>query len=67
VRLQFVNLAYHFSKLLPGHTVFKSIQLYINAANLSILWRANKDGIDPEYPNSIPPSATYTAGLRTNF
>jgi TonB-dependent starch-binding outer membrane protein SusC len=67
VRLQFINLAYDFSKLLPGHTVFKSIRLYINAANLGILWRANKDGIDPEYPTSIPPSATYTAGLRTNF
>lgn len=67
VRLQFINLAYDFSRLLPGHSVFKSIQLYINAANLGLLWRANKDGIDPEYPNSIPPSATYTAGLKTNF
>ena len=67
VRLQFINLAYDFSKLLPGQSIFKSLQLYINAANLGLLWRANKDGIDPEYPTSIPPSATYTAGLRTNF
>lgn len=67
IRLQFINLSYDFSKLLPRQIVFKSLQLYINAANLGLLWRANKDGIDPEYPNSIPPSATYTVGLRTNF
>jgi TonB-dependent starch-binding outer membrane protein SusC len=67
VRLQFVNLAYDFNKLLPALTFIKSLQLYVNAANLGILWRANKDGIDPEYPNSIPPSATYTIGLITNF
>ncbi|HUZ59435.1 MAG TPA: SusC/RagA family TonB-linked outer membrane protein, partial [Hanamia sp.] len=67
VRLQFVNLSYDFSKILTSAAFFKSLQVYINASNLGILWRANKDGLDPEYPSSIPPSKTYTIGLRTNF
>ena len=67
IRLQFVNLSYDFSRLLPSQTIFKSLQLYLNAANLGIIWRANKDGLDPEYPSSLFPSQSYTIGLRTNF
>jgi TonB-linked SusC/RagA family outer membrane protein len=67
IRLQFVNLSYDFSRLLPSQTIFKSLQLYLNAANLGIIWRANKDGLDPEYRSSLPPSQSYTVGLRTNF
>ncbi len=66
IRLQFVNLSYSFlseKKNLP----FKSLQLYINAANLGILWRANKDHIDPDYVNGIPDPKTYTIGIRANF
>jgi hypothetical protein len=67
IRLQFINLSYDFSRLLAPKSIFKSLQLYINAANLGILWRANKDGLDPEYPSTLPPSKTYTIGLRTDF
>lgn len=66
IRLQFVNLAYEYipkSKQVP----FKSMQFYLNAANLGILWRANKWGIDPEYQGGVPPVKTYTIGLRANF
>lgn len=67
VRLQFINLNYNLSDLLPIEKILKSIQVYMNASNLGILWRANKDGIDPEYPSSILPSPIYTFGIRTNF
>jgi hypothetical protein len=48
---------------------FKSIQVYGNAANLGILWRANKRGIDPEYRggNIIPPSKTFSIGIRAQL
>lgn len=67
IRLQFINLSYDFFNLLPSQTVFKSLQLYLNAANLGIIWRANKDGLDPEYPSSLSASKAFAIGLRTNF
>jgi len=66
IRLQFVNLGYSF--LRNNHKLpFNSLQIYINAANLGILWRANNDHIDPDYVNAIPNPKTYTFGLRANF
>ena len=64
IRLQFINLSY--SIALPK-TSFKNIEIYANAANLGILWRANKDHIDPDYVGTIPVPKTYTVGIRANF
>ncbi len=66
IRLQFINLSYSLvsNKAKP---VFKNIQVYINAANLGILWRANQDHIDPDFANSIPDPETFTVGIRANF
>jgi len=66
IRLQFINLSYSFFLHNPK-LPFKTVQLYVNAANLGILWRANKDHIDPDAVGSIPPPKVYTIGLRTNF
>ncbi|MGF7229956.1 SusC/RagA family TonB-linked outer membrane protein [Arachidicoccus sp.] len=66
IRLQFINLAYNFVPK-RKRAVFKSVQVYFNAANLGILWRANKWGTDPEYQGTIPPAKTYTIGLKANF
>lgn len=66
IRLQFVNLSYSFLKDRPGFP-FKNLQVYVNAANLGIVWRANKYHIDPDYPNVIPQSKTYTIGIRAGF
>ncbi|AYD48465.1 SusC/RagA family TonB-linked outer membrane protein [Arachidicoccus soli] len=66
IRLQFINLSYSLlsnKKNLP----FNSLQIYINAANIGILWRANNDHIDPDYANGIPNPKTYTVGIRANF
>lgn len=66
IRLQFINLSYCFlakKKNLP----FKSLQLYLNASNIGILWRANKDHIDPDYVNAVPNPKTYTIGIKANF
>lgn len=59
IRLQYVTLVYTLKK--------PTIQIYINAHNLGILWRANKYGIDPEYNNSLQPSRNIAIGFRTSF
>lgn len=65
IRLQFINLGYQFPMIkgLP----LKNLQLYANVANLGIVWRANKDHIDPDYPGTAPLPKSFTIGLRTNF
>lgn len=50
----------------------KSIQLYIYINNIGLLWRANKEGIDPDFNDNgvirtIPDPRTYSAGCRINF
>lgn len=66
IRLQFVNLSYALMLRNP-ELPFKSISLYINAANLGIIWRANKDHIDPDAIGGIPQPRIYTIGIKTNF
>ncbi len=64
LRLQFVNLTYDFKwKKYPS----SSLQLFINCANLGIIWRANNDHIDPDFVSAIPAPRTNTIGIRANF
>jgi len=58
VRLQYINLSYAIYK---KHTLpFEVLQLYFNAANLGVLWRANKYHIDPDNPTGYPVSKSFT-------
>jgi TonB-linked SusC/RagA family outer membrane protein len=59
VRLQDARLAWTFPKA--------KLQLYVYAANLGILWRANPSHTDPDVPGSYPAPRTVAGGLRLNF
>lgn len=67
VRLQYINLDYSFGGLNNQRFPFTNIQVYANVANLGILWRANKEDIDPDYPSTIRPARTWALGLRANL
>lgn len=45
IRLQDIRCSYQFS----GNRVFNNLELYIYSSNLGIIWRANKQGIDPDF------------------
>ena len=47
--------------------LLNNISFYINAANLGFIWKANKVGLDPDYPATIYPSKSLSIGIRTNF
>jgi len=68
IRLQDVNLSY---SLPPGwmrKTPFQQVSLYTYARNLGVLWRANRDGIDPDYPTAeYPAPRTVAFGIRVDF
>src|SRR5690606_1183819 len=70
VRLQYVTLSYTLGNRLAKELRLNSLSLQLNINNVGILWRANKNGIDPEYQSSgfsMPPSRTISLGLRANL
>jgi len=68
IRLQFVNLSYTLENKILNRIGVSSMQLYLYANNLGIIWRANEKGIDPDYPyTSFPPAKTYSMGLKLSF
>lgn len=66
IRFQFINIEYDL--LSPKYKNSKSkVQLYFNLSNIGIIWRSNKEKIDPDYPNALQPPKYYTIGVRTSF
>lgn len=63
IRLQEINLSYAFRKT---NWFLKNPRIYANISNLGIIWRANKEGIDPD-ANDYPRPRTYGFGLSANF
>jgi len=66
IRLQYVNVDYTFSRNDKKY-FFGTLQVYLNASDLGILWRANKEKLDPDYPYSLPVPKSYSIGLRAGF
>jgi TonB-linked SusC/RagA family outer membrane protein len=71
IRLQYINLSYDIPVRHTGKLAIKSLQLYANINNVGILWRANKDHIDPDYNYGglypLVDPTTYALGLRASF
>lgn len=72
IRLQDIRISYTLDKQLIKRAPFNSLQLYMYASNIGILWRANHAGIDPDandnfYLNSYPVPFSLSVGLRADF
>ncbi|MBB6499144.1 SusC/RagA family TonB-linked outer membrane protein [Pedobacter cryoconitis] len=69
IRLAYVNLAYEVNREKISFLPFKSMSVYVNAANMGLIWAANKDHLDPDYQglNMIKPSSTFSLGIRANL
>ncbi len=64
IRLQEINLNYAFN---PTKRWFlKNANVYANISNLGLLWRANRQGLDPD-TYDYPQPRQYGFGLRANF
>ena len=69
LRFQDIRLAFDL-----GSTVKRlgTAQVYLYATNLGILWRANKQGLDPDYVSltsrhQLLPPSSFSLGFRTSF
>jgi TonB-linked SusC/RagA family outer membrane protein len=67
IRLQDIRIGYQMEKANQQWLPFKSLQLYVYASNLGIIWRANKWHIDPDYGSGIPAPRTISLGLKADF
>ncbi|SEM17410.1 TonB-linked outer membrane protein, SusC/RagA family [bacterium A37T11] len=69
IRLQYVRLSYDITPLSTWAGAVKNLQVFVHAANLGLLWKANKSGLDPDAASnySLPTPTTFTAGISTNF
>lgn len=54
IRLQYITLSYTLRKSGFRYFPFQSSQIYLNMNNLGLVWRANKEGRDPEYSSLVP-------------
>ena len=68
IRLQDINLAYNVPAKILSALNIKQVRFYINARNLGIISRKNKNGIDPDYPSStFPAPKTIAFGLQASL
>ncbi|WP_025144931.1 SusC/RagA family TonB-linked outer membrane protein [Pedobacter jeongneungensis] len=72
IRLQDVRLSYDFTSSVLKSKVIRALQLYAYANNIGIIWRANKEGIDPDkigsnVTHTLPNPFTIAFGVNTNF
>ncbi len=66
IRWQDLTASYTFNNQGHRRLPFRSLSLYLYANNLGILWRANKEGLDPD-AGTYPPPFTLSFGLKANF
>ncbi|WP_018629977.1 SusC/RagA family TonB-linked outer membrane protein [Niabella aurantiaca] len=66
LRLQFINMSYRANCKRYG-LLNNNLLLYINASNLGIIWRSNKRGLDPDYPDTLVPVTNFSFGLKVSL
>lgn len=67
IRLQYINVSYNLPKSALKKLRLTDVQIYSNVSNLGVVWAANKEGLDPQYPGVLAPLKTYTIGLRAKL
>jgi TonB-linked SusC/RagA family outer membrane protein len=68
IRLQDITLSYDLIKEKIKTLPFTSLQLYGYLNNAGILWRANKDHLDPDLSfGALPLPRTISLGVKANF
>jgi hypothetical protein len=68
IRLNDVRLSYQLSPHLVRKLSLQDFELFAYFSNLNMmLWKANKFGLDPEFPTGLKTPISASFGLKTNF
>lgn len=63
IKLDWFTLSYNLAGAAKSRLPFANTRLYLNANNLNImLWKANKEGIDPDYRRTLITPPSYSLG-----
>jgi TonB-linked SusC/RagA family outer membrane protein len=68
IRLQDVSVSYDINKKVWNNSPFRKLQIFVYANNIGIIWKANKEKLDPDFPTQgfVTP-ATYSIGIKGGF
>ncbi len=64
IRWQDIQLSYLIDNTIWKRIPFRQISVYGYINNIGILYRSNKDNIDPDYNASTPPSTSFAMGVK---
>jgi TonB-linked SusC/RagA family outer membrane protein len=69
VRFQDIRIDYTLNNRMLKNMALAQLSLFVYAANLGIIWRANKSGVDPDAYEfgSIPAPKTISIGIKANY
>jgi len=67
LRLKDININYYFAPFAIAKRKIDQLQVYAYINNLGVLWKANKENIDPEYGNNMPNARAVSFGVRAGF
>lgn len=68
IRLQDINIGYDFGTPKGRSGLYRNLRVFAYINNLGILWKANKQGIDPDFLNSAYANPrAYAIGLTAGF
>ncbi|WP_312905749.1 MULTISPECIES: SusC/RagA family TonB-linked outer membrane protein [Sphingobacterium] len=65
LRLEYINISWDKTLRLQQRDL--RMKFYGNVSNLGLLWTANKQNIDPEFPYRISPPTTLSFGCQLNY
>jgi len=66
IRLQDINLSYNLDSKIAKKFHLQNLRLFAYVNNVAMIWKANKENLDPDFPTSRP-IRTFTLGLNCNF
>lgn len=67
IRLQDIQLNFNFGKAEFKRLPFSNLNVYLYANNLGLLWKANHDGIDPDFTTGYPTPRSIALGVKASF
>ena len=67
IRFNDIQLKYKLNMQLAKRLGFKSLSIYSYFNNIGIIWRANKEGIDPDASGQFPNPRSASIGITANF
>ncbi|SEN96701.1 TonB-linked outer membrane protein, SusC/RagA family [bacterium A37T11] len=67
IRIQDCNLSYHLKDRFAKSIYLSGLQIYSYINNIGIIWKANKEGIDPDTANGIRIPRSIGFGIRANL